>query len=57
MDGVAGMTTYRLSLALGSSERNVYTIFGITGHPLQMPAAFQAPAPFGGDVGGTNPAL
>ena len=54
---MAGMTTYRLSLALGSSERNVYTIFGISGHPLQMPAAFQAPPPFGGDVGGTNPAL
>ena len=65
--GVPGYTTYRLSLSFTSHDvRNVYALFGspmeVAGEhagepakPMHIPGAFQAPAPFGSDVGGTNP--
>ncbi len=63
-------TTYRLSVALGPSAESVYAIHGTpdavgaevtlnagTPGPISLPAAFQAPTPFGVDVGGVDPAL
>ena len=37
--------------------RNVYVIYGIDEAPASFPAAFQAAAPFGVDIGGVNPAF
>eukprot|EP01051_Picozoa_sp_SAG22_P014468 SAG22_NODE_1760_length_3634_cov_1.814144_4_plen_275_part_00 len=56
LDGVGETTTYRLGLFLDTAAANVYTVFGRPqAEPLTMPPAFQAPAPFGADFGGTNP--
>eukprot|EP01052_Picozoa_sp_SAG31_P017323 SAG31_NODE_1180_length_9525_cov_4.989497_8_plen_257_part_00 len=55
--GVAGHTTYHLKLVFGDIERNVYTIFGTAGHIMRIPPAYQVAAPFGANVGGTNPAF
>jgi hypothetical protein len=54
-----GYTTYQLKLVLGEDEVNCYTIFGDPhpDHHMIMPAAFQAAAPFGANMGGTNPAF
>ena len=61
--------TYQLGLSFASADvKNVYAIFGspaVTsgkhagkrGESMLMPAAYQAPAPFGTNVGGTNPQL
>ena len=62
VDGVPGYTTYRLVLHLEGDAENVYAIFGDTDssiddgmvYPLQMPAAYQNPAPFGAHIGGVN---
>jgi len=55
-DGIAGYTTYQLSVSLGPGALNIYTIFGDHEHgPLVLPAAYQVPAPFGGDIMGVNP--
>ena len=57
-DGVAGYTTYQLSVTLGQGTTNIYSLYGDTTHgPFVLPAAYQVPAPFGGDVGGVNPAF
>ena len=65
--GVAGYTTYRLTVSFISQEvDNVYALFGspredvgdFAGEPekpMRIPGAFQAPRPFGTDLGGTNP--
>jgi hypothetical protein len=50
-----GFTTYQLRFALSAMEVSCYTAFGNHDHPLHLPAAFQVPAPFGQNVGGTNP--
>ena len=52
-----GYTTYRLNVALGGVATNIYTIFGDSYDVMSIPAAFQVPAPFGTDLGGTNPAF
>ena len=59
VDGVSGYTTYRLALHLQGQAESVYAIFGDvaadgTAYPLQMPAAYQNPAPFGAHIGGVN---
>ena len=55
-DGVAGATTYQLSISAASSAvRNVYTIFGDVRNPMHLPAAFQAETPFGAHIGGSDP--
>lgn len=57
-DGIRGYTTYQLAVSLGPGSQNIYTIFGDQSHgPLVVPAAYQAPAPFGADLGGVNPAF
>eukprot|EP01043_Picozoa_sp_COSAG02_P005433 COSAG02_NODE_147_length_33939_cov_6.689539_8_plen_220_part_00 len=55
---VTGYTTYQLTVTLGSTAQNLYTIFGdtVTG-PMTIPPAFQVAAPFGADVSGTSPAF
>ena len=55
--GVAGHTTYLLGVDLHEGAANIYSIFGSEENPLIVPAAYQVAAPFGKDVGGTNPAL
>jgi hypothetical protein len=55
-DGIAGYTTYRLSLALAGSAHNLYTIAGSSFNPMYIPGAHQVAPPFGADTGGTNPA-
>ena len=50
--GIAGLTTYRLSVTLTGSAINIYSIFGQVSEPMLVPAAYQVDAPFGQDVGG-----
>lgn len=66
-----GLVTYKLELTLTSGATNIYALFGQSGHPLDLPAAWQmgttksgsswsipaTPSPFGADVGGVNHAL
>ena len=55
-NGLAGYTTYRLSLQLQRDAKNVYTIYGDTtsgsNHPMSFPPAYQVAAPFGANIGG-----
>jgi hypothetical protein len=54
----SGMTTYRLEVTLSGGATNVYAMFGEDeAHPLDLPPAYQAPKPFGVDVGGVNPVM
>lgn len=64
-----GYDTYRLSLSFASSDVfNVYTIFGappvlrgidagVPAKAMFFPAAYHSPAPFGTNIGGTDPQL
>ena len=49
-----GFTTFRLFLNLGPPALNVYTIYGTPQTPLSFPPAYQCPAPFGVNIGGTS---
>ena len=51
-DGQADLTTYRLSVSLSGGATNIYSIFGTPSSPLTVPAAHQAPDPFGANIGG-----
>ena len=69
--GVAGHSTYQLSLKFqaGSDQgavSNLYALYGAPAvtvgpsagepaHIMRFPPAYQEPAPFGADIGGTNP--
>lgn len=53
-DSIPGYTTYRLVVALTAEARNVYAVFGTSGHQATLPASYQEPAPFGADIGGTH---
>ena len=67
--GPGSFTTFRLSLVVAedpgvtdSAVGSCYTIYGDSGrgsgsHPLIMPPAWQAGAPFGSNVGGVDPAF
>ena len=57
MSGIEGYTTYRLSLVLKSTSRNVYTIYGRGDSPLSFPPAAQVAPPFGANLCGANPAF
>jgi hypothetical protein len=57
VNGVDGYTTYQLKLDLPNSQASCYTIFGDKAHPMAFPPAYQVPAPFGSNVGGTNTAF
>ena len=56
-DAIAGHTTFRLALRLRGNAQDIYSIYGVKGHPLIIPAAFHNPAPFGVNVGGVSPAF
>ena len=53
---VPGYTTYQITLHLGSSALNCYTIYGDS-RPMMFPPAYQVPLPFGSNVGGVSPAF
>ena len=40
-----------------SAPKSIYTIFGDSRSPLVFPPAYHSPAPFGCDIGGTDPRL
>ena len=54
--GVAGgsFTSFRLFLKLGPSALSAYAIYGFAQDPLTFPPAYQCPAPFGVNIGGTR---
>lgn len=52
---VTGYTTYTLTASLHDNVLNLYSIEGTSDAPMEWPAAYQVPAPFGADIGGTNP--
>jgi hypothetical protein len=55
--GMAGHSTYRLSVELAEHVSNVYAFAGMDEHVMSIPAAYQCAAPFGSAVGGANPAF
>jgi len=52
---VPNHTTYELSLELSGTAASIYTCFGNTAAPLSVPPVFKLDAPFGSNIGGTNP--
>lgn len=50
-----GMIVWRLKVTLKGGARNVYAMFGVEDHALELPPAYQVPEPFGVSVGGVNP--
>jgi hypothetical protein len=61
IDSVPGYTTYRVALHVIGDATNVYTIYGNTDGneraPMEIPAAWQEPTPFGANVGGVSTAF
>ena len=53
----AGWTTYRLGVVLEGEAVNVYTLYGNTDQPLDIPPAYQCATPFGANIGGSSPAF
>ena len=45
----------RAGTAPGTGPRNVYAVYGEQNNAMELPPAFHVPAPFGCDIGGTNP--
>merc|ERR1712023_152654 len=56
-DGIAGMTTVRLSITLDETQSNVYAMAGTSSSAMSFPPAYQVAAPFGADIGGVPPAF
>ena len=55
---LSGYETYQVSVAFDRMvAADVYALFGRAGSRLVIPPAYQAPAPFGSDVGPPNPAF
>jgi hypothetical protein len=58
VDGITGMTTYRLAIVLGDELFNVHALFGTASDPIVLPPVYQSDANVGGvDVGGVDPAF
>ena len=57
VDLVQGFTTYQVKIHLAATSENCYTLYGDVASPFSAPPAYQCAAPFGADVGGTNPAF
>lgn len=58
--GVAGYTTYQISLLMAPEVQNIYAIYGDGppgAAPLEFPPAYQVATPFGVNVGGANPSF
>ena len=57
-DVLNGKTTYRLLLHKQRDDvQSVYVLYGDSDSAMRMLPAYQAPAPFGTNIGGTNPAF
>ena len=59
-DAIHGHTVFQISvmpLDPAHPITNVYAIYGDGDHQMLTPPAFHVPAPFGCDIGGTNPAF
>jgi hypothetical protein len=54
---VDGYMTIRLSVSLADNQDNLYAIYSDEGSEMVIPAAFNAAAPFGANIGGVNPAF
>jgi hypothetical protein len=52
-----GMSTVQLTFSLSADQANVYAMAGTGVTTMTFPAAFQAAAPFGTDIGGVSPAF
>ena len=52
-----GWETYQLAVTLTGDAANVYTTYGTAISEMNLPAAYQCAAPFGGNTGGTNVAF
>ena len=56
VDTVRNITVYRLALQLDPAlASNVYSLYAEAEQQMTLPPAFQVDAPFGADIGGTNP--
>jgi hypothetical protein len=55
--GISNYATWRVIATPSGSAANIYTVYGQPGAPMQLPSAYQVPAPFGADTGGTSPAF
>jgi hypothetical protein len=56
--GAGAYTTYQVRLVLDDAlAANVYTIYGDSGHEMELPPAYQASRPLGANIGGVNPAF
>ena len=56
VDTVRNITVYRLALQLDPAlASNVYRLYAEAEQQMTLPPAFQVDAPFGADIGGTNP--
>ena len=49
--------TFRIIVKLNNSNDRIYSLFGNQNTHLNCPPSYQAPQPFGKDLGGVNPAL
>ena len=57
-DGIAGYTTWNLTVTLTGNAKSAYTIYGSHDAPMVMPVVFKCNCdPFGSNIGGTNPAF
>ena len=54
--GVAGHTTYQVTVHMGPNAENCYAIYGDS-RPLMFPPAYQVDQPFGVNVGGVSPLM
>jgi hypothetical protein len=57
VDGIAGFTTYALTVTLPDTARNIFSIFGDEANAMRFPAAFQDVSAAGADIGGVSPAF
>ena len=56
--GIDGYTTWQLTVQMFGNAENAYTIYGSKDAPLIMPPVYKCNcAPFGSNIGGTNPAF
>lgn len=54
LDGINGYTTYRLSIVLKDTNKNIYAIFGEPSHTMYIPPAYQIKGAFGTNIGGVS---
>ena len=55
VDGIAGFTTYALTVTLPDTARNMFSIFSDEANAMRFPAALQDVSAAGADIGGVSP--